>query len=196
MTPSQAKERQRRLAMTKRMKYLSIVVPLALGLSGCAANYVEDNASPVMLRMIGITPSPMTSDVFPVSADTATVTLAVRSKNPNFDTVPQVAMAVFMERYEVSFFRSDGRGVEGVDVPYRISGALNGVIDAATSGGVAFNIEVVRAQAKMEPPLANLRSGGQSSVVTMFADVVVHGRTTAGEAVQASARVQIDFADY
>lgn len=179
------------------MKRASAVAFLALALSGCAANYVEDNASAVTLRVTSIAPSPVTSDVFssPLTADLVTVSLAVRSKNPNV-TVPQVPMAVFMERYEVSYFRSDGRGVEGVDVPYRISGALNGVIDAAASGSVDFTVELVRRQAKLEPPLANLKAGGQSSFVTMFATVLVHGRTTTGDAVEASSRVQIDFGDF
>jgi len=186
--------------MSKRIKYGSIAVLSALGLSGCAADYVTTNAAPVNLYIAGVTSSSgdmvLRSDVNPVTADFATLAVANRTKNPNTPITQKVAMAIQIERYEVRFYRSDGRGVEGVDVPYRISGAMNGVIDAATSGGVGFTIELVRAQAKMEPPLANLRFGGQSTVVTMFADVVVHGRTTAGEAVQASARVQIDFGDY
>jgi hypothetical protein len=111
-------------------------------------------------------------------------------------TVPQVALAVFMERYEIRYVRSDGRNTEGVDVPFRITGGMNGVIDAQVSGSTDFAIEVVRRQAKLEPPLRNLVGGGGAIVVTMFAEITVYGRTTPGQVVQASSRVQIDFGDF
>ena len=136
-----------------------------------------------------------------IAPDNATVSIAVRSTNPNV-TVPQVAMAVFLERYEIRYVRSDGRNTEGVDVPYRITGGMTGVIDALTAGSSAFTIEVVRRQAKLEPPLRNLRGntpdtlGGSAIVITVFAEITVHGRTTAGQAVQATGRVQIDFGDF
>jgi hypothetical protein len=60
-------------------------------------------------------------------------------------------------------------------------------------------IEVVRAQAKLEPPLRNLRTenfGGSALILTCFAEITVHGRTLAGEAVSGSGRLQIDFADW
>ena len=40
--------------------------------------------------------------------------------------------------------------------------------------------------------------GGDRSalILTVFAEITVYGRTTSGKAVQDSARMQIDFADY
>jgi hypothetical protein len=105
-------------------------------------------------------------------------------------------MAVQIERYEVRFYRSDGRAVEGVDVPYRISGNLLFTLDAESSGTSSLSIEAVRAQAKLEPPLANLKNAGQSQFLTCFAEITVSGRTIAGEAVQATGRIQVDFSDY
>jgi hypothetical protein len=55
----------------------------------------------------------------------------------------------------------------------------------------------VRRQAKVELPLSSLAGGGGPFVITMFAEVTVHGRTLAGQETNAATgRVQIDFADF
>jgi hypothetical protein len=145
--------------------------------------------------------APLTSDVLTgttVVPDFANVTLAVRPKNQNFTNVPQIPLAVFVERYEIRYFRSDGRSVEGVDVPHRISGNITTAVDAGTDSAtnVTISVEVVRRQAKLEPPLRNLVAGGGELVLTCFAEITIHGRTTAGDAVKTSGRLQIDFADF
>ena len=180
---------------------------LALGSGGCTAGYVQDSTAPVLFRVTTVNDgAALNSDVrlapSAVVDDLADVAVAVRSKNPNFENVPQVAMAVFVERYEISYYRSDGRGVQGVDVPYSISGNLTQVVDVATSGSVALSLVVVRAQAKLEPPLINLWGvepgilGGQALTVSMFARISIHGQTTAGQAVVATGTLQINFADF
>jgi hypothetical protein len=186
------------------MRRLGLVLLSAMGLSGCAVeDYVTDNNSTVLFKVADINAgAPLTSDVVDdrgvVVADIVPVTVAVRPKNPNFTNVPQVPMAVFIERYEIRYFRSDGRGTPGVDVPYTISGNLTTAVDAGIGSGenVTLQLEVVRAQAKLEPPLVNLRSGGQALMLTAFAEVTLHGKTIAGEAVTATGTVQVNFADY
>jgi hypothetical protein len=97
----------------------------------------------------------------------------------------------------VKYRRSDGRGVEGQDVPYSISGNMTAAFDVKTSGTDPLLVEVVRVQAKLEPPLRNLVSGsGGGIVVTMFADITLHGRTVSGQPVQAVGSLQIDFANF
>jgi hypothetical protein len=130
------------------------------------------------------------------------VTVAVRAKNPGV-TTPQVNMAVFMERYEVVYTRSDGRNLPGVDVPFAISGPLSGVVDVADGGGTLdLPVEVVRIQQKLEPPLRNLRGaqtdtlGGTAIAMTVVATVTVYGSTTVGQVVSDTAQLQIDFADF
>jgi hypothetical protein len=185
------------------MKRITMVAALALSVGACTADYVQENNAAVLFRVADVNlGAALRSDVSNVAADSAPVTLAVRNKNPNAGVpVPSVQSAVFVERYEIRYYRSDGRNVEGVDVPYKISGNLTTVVDVATSGGVGVTLEVVRAQAKLEPPLRNLRSvsgdfGGSALILTCFAEITVHGRTTAGQAVQADGRLQIDFADW
>lgn len=174
----------------------------AVVMAGCTPDYVTDSQAAVTLFINAINGgAPLDSDVLSGSAsngffiveDEVPVAIANRQKNPNFIVVPQVAMAIDIERYEVRYFRSDGRNTEGVDVPHRISGNIRFVIDVGANA--AFSLEVVRRQAKLEPPLRNLVGGGGEIVITCFAEVTLHGRTTAGQNVQATGRLQIDFAD-
>lgn len=177
----------------------------AVGLSGCSASYTTDNSSPVIFTIALVNGgSPLASDVLTdgtVVADAVDVSIGVRFKNPNIKTVPSIPNAVRVERYEVKYRRSDGRGVEGQDVPYAISGNVTSIFDVKTSGVDPLRVEVVRAQAKLEPPLRNLRGAtantlGGALVVTMFADITVYGKTISGIPVQSTGTLQIDFADY
>lgn len=180
----------------------SLATLFGLPHSGCTPDYVTDNQAPVSLFINAINDgAPLDSDVLSGSAqggffvveDEVLVAIANRSKNPNFTNTPQVAMAIDVDRYEVRYFRSDGRNTEGVDVPYKISGNIRFVIDVEDNQ--TFSLEVVRRQAKLEPPLRNLVGGGGELVLTCFAEVTLHGRTTAGQAVKAVGHLQIDFAD-
>ena len=80
-----------------------------------------------------------------ICPDSVKVRVENHSKNP---AAPQAGFRddIVVERYEVHYFRSDGRGVEGVDIPYSISGNLaseiQGEADATiniVSKGVASN---------------------------------------------------------
>ncbi len=177
-----------------RMALISV-----LSLAGCTADYVKDGNAPVQLIIAGLGPSPMSSDVAistgGVCPDFATVSVANRAKNPNI-AVPQVPQAIIINRYEVSYYRSDGRANQGVDVPFFISGALTATVDAAVSGTVDIPIEVVRRQAKLEPPLLQLSPGGQALIVTMFAKITLYGQTIAGQTVTASGSMQLDMANF
>src|SRR4029079_16254321 len=135
---------------------------------------------------------------------TVAVALAVRAKNPKGPTSATIPMHVILDQYSVRFFRTDGRDVEGQDVPYHSSSAMAGEVDVATSGATTFNIPLVRAQAKQEPPLRNLRviggittnplpSATITPVVTMIAEITVFGHTVANENVSATGRVTVDF---
>lgn len=183
------------------MKKASLAVVTLVALAGCGVpGYVKESNAPVIMRITGFNPPIIDSDVIKtdgVFEDEVAVSVAVRSTNPNV-TVPQVPMAVFLERYEVRYRRSDGRNTEGVDVPYRISGPMAGVIDAQTNGSSAFQLEIVRRQAKFEPPLRNLQGSdrGGALVLTVIADVTIYGRTTAGQLLSTTGSVQIDFANF
>src|SRR5215208_6983296 len=65
---------------------------------------------------------------------------------------------VTITRYRVSYRRTDGRNTPGVDVPYGFEGAATVTVDG--TGPAVLALEVVRVQAKQEPPLRNLRGSG------------------------------------
>jgi hypothetical protein len=183
-------------ALVRRLAPFAVLAALAL--PACTADYAQDGEAPVLLIMQSVNDGlPMDSDVRisngGICPDGVSLTLAAQGKNPNV-TLGAI-QNVYAERYEVEYFRSDGRGTEGVDVPYRISGNMSALV--ASTGTTSVTIEVVRRQAKVEPPLSNLTGGGGPLVVTMFAQITVHGRTAAGQATNAAVgRVHIDFADF
>jgi hypothetical protein len=185
------------------MKRVAIAAGLVLALSACTADYAKQSTAPVLFGIAAINGGAvLASDVSLVVPDVAPVSMYLRNTNRNDGVpVPNLVQAVIVERYEIRYYRSDGRSTEGVDVPYRISGNLTTALDVASSGTVDVPLEVVRAQAKLEPPLRNLRSvgtdpGGSALVLTCFAEITLHGKTLAGQAVTASGRLQIDVADW
>ncbi len=186
------------------MKYIPVLVLGGLCLAGCSANYADEGTATRVLLITGVNSgNPLSSDVRQVSPTTTNsnicpdivpVRVENHPKNPN---APAAGFRddIVIERYEVRYFRSDGRGVEGVDVPYRISGNIAFEIVAGEATNV--NIEVVRRQAKIEPPISQLFNGGGAFIVTMFAEITLHARTTTGQATNsATGRLQIDFADF
>lgn len=192
-------------SFTRSTMLRAALLAVTVTVTGCSANYTTGNSSPVLFLIADINGGmPLKSDVLTngtVVSDSAAVGIAVRFKNPNVATIPSVPSAVIVDHYEVRYRRSDGRGVEGQDVPFTISGLVTSVIDVASSGLTTLNIEVVRAQAKLEPPLRNLRGAtsdtlGGALVITMFAEITIYGKTISGTPVTATGNLQIDFADY
>jgi hypothetical protein len=184
------------------MKAVTTCGVLALGaltMGGCTPDWAKNGDSPVILLMTGINDgAPLDSDVQissgAVCPDLVSLRLENHFKNPGITTTG-FRHDLTIERYEVHYFRSDGRSTEGVDVPYPITG--NVAQEVIEESAATLSLEVVRRQAKLEPPLANLKDNGGAIVVTMFAEVTLHARTTTGEVLNpVSARLQIDFADF
>ncbi len=171
-----------------------VVVLAAAALTACVPDWAKEGDAPVVLLMTGINNgAPLISDVSTCRADFVDLRVENHFKNPNV-TNTGFRHDMTIERYEVRYFRSDGRDVEGVDVPFRITGNVAQEIQEDTSA--VLSLEVVRAQAKLEPPLSTLRKNGGAIVVTMFAEVTLHARTTTLQTTNAvSARLQIDFRD-
>jgi hypothetical protein len=170
----------------------------ALAMVGCTPDWAKNGDAPVVLLMTGINDgAPLSSDLQistgAVCPDIVPLRVENHFKNPSV-TATGFRHDFTIERYEVRYFRSDGRNTEGVDVPYRISG--NVAQEIIEESAATLQLEVVRRQAKLEPPLANL-AGGNPPVLTMFAEVTLHARTTTGQTTNpVSARLQIDFAEF
>jgi hypothetical protein len=174
----------------------AVVAAAALSMWACNAAYVEDSQAPVTLLITSLNKgAQLDSDVKNgefstfVCENEIDVETTVQNKNPNGPSAPSAA--VKLESYEVRYTRSDGRGVEGVDVPFRITGTLATTVGIGDK--ITFPLEVVRRQAKLEPPLDNI---SQTTVLTVAAQVTLYGKTISDKRVSAAASMQIDFADF
>ena len=113
---------------------------------------------------------------------------------PGSPTAPTDNNLVTITRYRVSYRRTDGRNVPGVDVPYMFDGAATVTLDG--TGPAVIALEVVRVQAKQEPPLRNLRGGGGAVAISAIADVEFYGRDMVGHEVSAAGALSVVFADW
>ena len=179
-----------------------------LALSGCTPDFVQQNESNVLLEVIQVEADAggegqggafLLSDVVDTKGgsfnDNVVITLRSVPKNQNPASLPPGEFeSVIIERYEIAYRRSDGHNLEGVDVPYRITGNITQNIPAGGEGDVA--IIVVRHAAKDEPPLLNIANGGGQELLTVFADITLHGRTLSQKGVRARATLQITFGNF
>jgi hypothetical protein len=113
---------------------------------------------------------------------------------PGSPATPTDNNLVTITRYRVTYRRTDGRNVPGVDVPYAFEGAATVTLDG--SGPAVLALEVVRVQAKHEPPLRNLRGGGGAVAISAIADVEFHGRDFVGHAISGAGALSVVFADW
>jgi hypothetical protein len=182
-----------------RAKITTLLVIGGLTATSCVPDWAKQGDSPMVLLMTGINDgNPITSDVRLSNGNICPDFAALRVENHNKNPLgPTTGFRgdFTIERYQVRYFRSDGRNVEGVDVPYTITGAVAQEVQQDSSA--TLNVEIVRRQAKTEPPLANLAGGGQAGIVTMFAEVTLWATSTTLQTTNTvSARVQVDFADF
>jgi hypothetical protein len=100
---------------------------------------------------------------------------------------------ITINRYRVTFRRSDGRNTPGVDVPYGFDGA--GTV-TVTDQDASLAFVLVRIQAKLEPPLMNLRGGGGSVAISTIAEITFYGRDQAGNDTSVTGSISVNFADW
>jgi hypothetical protein len=205
----------RKAMKANRLLCTAVIAALALAPMGCTPDFVENSEADVILRIIRITGDPgsddqdagdvLFSDVCcAIINDNLQVEVESIFKNPNL-IIGGVFNDITLERYELRYLRSDGRNVEGVDVPFTISSAMSS-LQVISPGNASVSIVGVRHQAKLEPPLKNLEGvflgdSGRfvfpgAGVLTTTGELTIHGRTTSGKAVVATGRIQIVFADF
>jgi hypothetical protein len=188
---------------------LLAVMSLAFALAAC--NPIENETTSASMLIVtsllgedmdGNTANYLESDVLyedeagntSILADPAVASLTVRLLDPNSITGPSNLNSVTIERYQVSYSRTDGRSTEGVDVPYAHEGVLSTTIAVDATRDVSFTI--VRAAAKAEPPLVDMHIGRDLGVLTCLAKVVFYGKDITGRAVKATGYLTIHFANY
>jgi len=186
-----------------RVRVLTALLILTVA-AGCTPEWARQGNADVLLVMdvaaasggVSGGGSSLLSDVRAPGVVNDNASLTVRSLVKNVNNPPLGSVNdVILRRYTVRYYRADGRSVEGVDVPYSISGDMNTLVSA--NGTTIASIIVVRHQAKLESPLQNLVGGtGGQQVVTMYAEITVYGETISGRTVSTTGRLEIVFADF
>jgi hypothetical protein len=178
----------------------------ALGATACGSSTAREGQAASYLVILNLDAAPQGETTFDhvLASDVQTkggvveddgrvqMTAAMRDvTNPNG---PSANNAITVNRYRVSYRRSDGRNTPGVDVPYPFDGAVTFTVGPDDDITVPFNL--VRVQAKLESPLMNLRGLGGSVVISTLADVTFYGRDQVGREVSVTGTIGVNFADW
>jgi hypothetical protein len=127
-----------------------------------------------------------------IFADTGEVTLSAAFKNVNSVTAPTTNNDITITRYHVQYRRADGRNQEGVDVPYGFDAGATGTV--SVGGTLTLTFVLLRNVAKLETPLVQLASN--LNVLSTIAEVTFYGRDQAGNEVNVTGTISIEFANY
>jgi len=126
--------------------------------------------------------------------DNGRVTMALTLKDqgaPGSTAAPGPLNSVTFTHYRVEYRRTDGRNVQGVDVPYAFDSGLTFTVPSDGTATAVF--ELVRHSAKDEAPLRALRVSG---LISTIVDVTFFGRDGGGKDVQVRGSMGIDFGDF
>ena len=181
-----------------------------LSVTSCA-DLARTGSGPAYLIMNGLTaggsPS-LSSDVSPpagalpvVDRGQATISAAMKNTQPTAPT-PSALNSITLTRYRVRFLRTDGQNREGIDVPYAFDGGVTITIPVG-AGPQLVTFDLVRPQAKLEPPLRNLvnstgfvANSGGLIVLSVIAEVTFYGSDQAGNDVSVTGTIDVRFADF
>lgn len=149
-----------------------------------------------VVRLINRTINGVDTPVPTIFEDMGQVTWRIVLKDqgpPGSTTSASVLNNITVNRYHVSYRRTDGRNVQGVDVPYAFDGAATTTVSSSVSD---LNFTIVRIQAKLEAPLRAMGGAGGRIVISTIADVTFYGRDQAGNEVSQTASMSINFSDW
>ncbi len=190
---------------TKKALSITVIVSAILLLYSC--NPIEDDSrSPSMLIIESIqgydrdakAASYLDSDVIKfnntVTADVGSATVRAETLDP----APLMGTSSFNDilvtRYTVSYSRTDGKNVPGVDVPYPFEGSLSALVKVGST--TTFSFIVVRAVAKLEQPLIKLADSRAEGVLQVTAKIDFYGQDMTNNKVKATGYLTIYFANY
>ena len=171
------------LVQASRSSTILVIERIGAALGGTADDPIPTLLNSDVLR---------NNSVFP---DIARVTTRLAFKSPGTSenpASPTSANWVTITGYRVVYRRTDGRDTPGVDVPYPFEGGMT--MTTLDIGTAEFTL--VRAQAKIEPPLFALRNGGGALVLSVIAEITFYGHDQAGAAISAFGTIGINFADF
>ena len=122
-----------------------------------------------------------------------TMSLVLRDPgSPGVANTPSELNSVTMTHYRVVYRRTDGRNVQGVDVPFAFDSGMT--ITVAPTGQGQQTFDIVRVSAKFEAPLQALVSNGQA--LDTIADVTFFGKDMHNNDVAVTGSIGITFANF
>jgi hypothetical protein len=122
----------------------------------------------------------------------ATFRLGLKDPGPaSAPLTPTVNQFITVNRYHIKYVRSDGRNVQGADVPYEFDGACTVTV---TDGGGGCGFLLVRHTAKREPPLAALANDFVK--IETIAEITFYGRDQTGHEASVTGRILVSFGNF
>lgn len=177
-----------------KLKIFGLIIALLL-LAGCSA-MENDSTSGTRLQIVSLTGNDQAgkagsttvfSDVYTADGlinDNGVASITALPLDPLIDPKSITPyLDVLIDQIDVEFKRTDGRNVEGVDVPYRFTQPM-GILVPITKN-LAIPFVLIRHVAKLEAPLLALREDlpNQGKVLHLVAKVTIHGKDQGGHRV-------------
>jgi hypothetical protein len=175
-----------------KLKILALLIAV-LALASC--NAVEnDSTSASMLQIKSLTGNDLQgkegsttvfSDVVTTSGsiinDNGVAEMIAVTLDPLYSANNTITpyMDVLVDQIDVEFRRTDGRNVEGVDVPYSFNQPMSMLVSFDAAVKIPFIL--IRHEAKREAPLLRLRENFE--VLQLVAVVTIHGKDLGGHRV-------------
>jgi hypothetical protein len=188
--------------VTAKFAKLLILAAVAASSASCGS-LVRDGHGPVTLvvksLLDGEDQSTLRSDTLTKGSivdDMAKVVMSLVLKDPgslNVTNEPSLLNQVTITRYHVAYQRTDGRNVQGVDVPFAFDAAMTFTVPPDGDSD-EFVFEIVRHSAKAEAPLLALSQS--RGIINTIATVTFYGHDQVGHAVSTTAMIAINFADF
>ena len=195
-------------AKSFNVRLVGLTMCLAGVAAGCGGDVLRQDRSPVSLVIESLAGASgatggtefsgtLQSDVITVVDDRPTIfsdsgRVIMSFVMKDILSTPSTMNAVKIERYRITFRRSDGRNTPGVDVPYPFDSAVTFTI--APGGTVTQGFELIRHVAKSEAPLAALQIS--PTVISTVADITFYGHDLAGNELSASGSLGIQFGNF
>jgi hypothetical protein len=180
-----------------------LILATVVAVSASCGDLVRQGHAPVTLviksLLDGEDQSTLRSDVLTKGSivdDMAKVVMALVLKDPgslNVTNEPSLLNQVTITRYRVEYQRTDGRNVQGVDVPFAFDSAATFTVPPDGDSD-EFVFEIVRHTAKAEAPLLALSQS--RGIINTIATITFWGHDQAGNSVSATAMMGINFADF
>ena len=176
-----------------KLKIIGLIIA-ALVMAAC--NAVEnDSTSGTMLEIVSLTGKDLEgkegsttvfSDVITNSSiinDNGVAEVQAAPLDPLISESAITAyMNVMVDQIDVEFRRTDGRNVEGVDVPYHFTQPVSMLVSFTETVKIPFVL--IRHVAKMEAPLLALREvPSRDYILQLVAVVTIHGKDLGGHRV-------------